>query len=250
MTSDLAYHVEFAGRDERDLSRQGVRLSRTRAGRCGAEFPEYTSLAPTVVEDVRHVTAVEGTQLTLVCRLNKEVAEARLVEADDEIAEFAAGRGREERVPRQLDAGRSRSDSNCSWSIATVATNRLPAEIVVNVTPNRPPKIALERPAGTSTYRRSKSCNLKAKVTDDFGVERYGVSYALGGDEPQEIDVAPDAKLAAATRPNDAKPPTAGSQQALTMSSISNRSRPSRTSWSRISSGPRTSAPTASRGGR
>ena len=30
-------------------------------------FPEYTSLEPAVVEDVRHVTAVEGTKLTLVC---------------------------------------------------------------------------------------------------------------------------------------------------------------------------------------
>ena len=45
-------------------------------------FPSYTSLEPKTVEDIRHVTAVEGTELTLLCRLNKDVATARLVDAE------------------------------------------------------------------------------------------------------------------------------------------------------------------------
>ena len=45
-------------------------------------FPGYTSLEPKTVEDIRHVTAVEGTELTLLCRLNKDVATARLVDAE------------------------------------------------------------------------------------------------------------------------------------------------------------------------
>ena len=64
--------------------------------------------------------------------------------------------------------------------------SRLPAEIVVNVTPNRPPKIALERPGRDVEVSPLEELQLKATVTDEFGVERYGVSYALGGDEPRE----------------------------------------------------------------
>jgi len=43
-------------------------------------FPRYTGQAAKTVEDIRHVTAVEGTELTLLCRLNKDVIAARLVD--------------------------------------------------------------------------------------------------------------------------------------------------------------------------
>ena len=72
-------------------------------------------------------------------------------------------------------------------SIATGRGNRLPAEIVVNVTPNRPPKIAIERPARDVEVSPLEELQLKATVSDDFGVFKTGVSYALGGDEPQEV---------------------------------------------------------------
>ena len=48
-------------------------------------FRDYTSLEPKTVEDIRHVTAVEGTELTLLCRLNKDVATARLVDAKGQV---------------------------------------------------------------------------------------------------------------------------------------------------------------------
>ena len=40
------------------------------------------ALEPKVVEDIRHVTAVEGTELTLICRLNKDVTSATLVDKE------------------------------------------------------------------------------------------------------------------------------------------------------------------------
>jgi len=43
------------------------------------KYPEYTRLAEKVLEDTRSITAVEGTRATLTFRLNKPVAEARLV---------------------------------------------------------------------------------------------------------------------------------------------------------------------------
>ncbi len=204
VTSDLTYHVEFAGRasdkyhvkvfDYPELVRADAEL----------KFPEYTSLAPTVIEDVRHVTAVEGTQLTLVCRLNKEVAEARLSGADDE------------KVELKQDSA-EKNIYRTSWTLAKSQRfklqlvdrdgrgSRLPAEIVVNVTPNRPPKIALERPGRDVEVSPLEELQLKAKVTDDFGVERYGVSYALGGDEPRDVILNAQAKLQATKATEKAK---------------------------------------------
>ena len=51
-------------------------------------FPSYTGMKPKTALDIRHVTAVEGTELTLICRLNKEVATARLVDAGGQTIEL------------------------------------------------------------------------------------------------------------------------------------------------------------------
>ena len=75
--TDLAYRVEHGGAST-DTYQVKVfeypELVRTDAK---LVFPKYTSLEPKTVEDIRHVTAVEGTELTLLCRLNKKVATAR-----------------------------------------------------------------------------------------------------------------------------------------------------------------------------
>jgi hypothetical protein len=205
VTSDLTYRVSFARRssdtyhvkvfDYPELVRADAELA----------FPDYTSLAPTIVEDVRHVTAVEGTHLTLVCRLNKQVVEARLVAADDQSTDLRQDSG-EKNVYR------------ASWTLTKSQRfklqlvdrdgrgNRLPAEIIVNVTPNRPPKITLERPARDVEVSPLEELQLKAKVTDDFGIRRYGVSYALGGDEPHEIVLPEGANRQVTSDARDSQP--------------------------------------------
>ena len=92
--TDLAYRVEFDGREHRDLSRPRVRVPRARAHRRQLVFPAYTALEPKTVEDIRHVTAVEGTELTLLCRLNKDVATAQLVDEKGQAIALDAGRTR------------------------------------------------------------------------------------------------------------------------------------------------------------
>ena len=69
-------------------------------------FPEYTSLEPKTVEDIRHVTAVEGTELTLLCRLNKDVATARLVDEKGSRRRARARRRGQPRLPRRPSAHR------------------------------------------------------------------------------------------------------------------------------------------------
>ncbi|MEO2092153.1 MAG: hypothetical protein ABGY75_22080, partial [Gemmataceae bacterium] len=67
----LAYHVEFPGGrsdtfrvtvyEHPELRRVDARLV----------FPPYTALDPKDVQDVRHISAVEGTEITLLCQTNK-----------------------------------------------------------------------------------------------------------------------------------------------------------------------------------
>ncbi|HEY3394499.1 MAG TPA: DUF4175 family protein [Lacipirellulaceae bacterium] len=187
--NDLSYHVEFAGRrsetyrvkvfDYPELERADVKLV----------YPEYTSLPPAVIEDVRQVTAVEGSKITLAFRLNKEVSEARLVES---------GGGKVELKQHPKDATIYRT----SWTLAKSRRfklqlvdrdgrgNRLPAEMVVNVTPNRPPTIKFERPARDVEVSSIEELQLKASLSDDFGVVRSGLTYAVGGGKQHDVMLA------------------------------------------------------------
>ena len=115
--TDLAYRVEFDGRSTETYH---VRSSNTPSW-CGptpsSVFPAYTALEPKTVEDIRHVTAVEGTELTLLCRLNKDVATARLVDEKGQAIELDPRSSRRApRLPRDLHARRPAAASRSSWS--------------------------------------------------------------------------------------------------------------------------------------
>lgn len=198
--SELRYRVEFSGRrsdtyhvkvfDYPELVRADAQL----------EYPEYASLPSKTLEDVRHITAVEGTRLELVCRLNKDVAEAKLIDA--------AG----EEVNLRQDAT-TKSVYRANWTLHKSQRfklrlsdrdgrgSRLPAEIAIDVTPNRPPKIVLERPGRDVDVSPLEEFQVKANAVDDFGIERFGLSLALGGEEPREIVPAAAGNEAAALQP-------------------------------------------------
>jgi hypothetical protein len=203
--NDLSYHVEFAGRrsetyrvkvfDYPELVRADAKL----------KYPAYTLLPPAVVEDVRQVTAVEGTTLSLAFRLNKEVAEARLVEAGGEKIDLIQDPKSATIYGTSLMLGESRR-----FKMQLVDSegrgNRLPAEILVKVTPNRPPTIKFEHPARDVDVSPLEELQLKATVSDDFGIVQCGFTYSLGGGEPRDV-----------TLPNgaDLKPQAAATQQSV-----------------------------------
>ncbi len=78
--TDLTYRVEFAGRSSETYHVRVFEYPELKRADAKLVFPGYTGHEPKIVEDIRHVTAVEGTELTLLCRLNKDVASAKLVD--------------------------------------------------------------------------------------------------------------------------------------------------------------------------
>ena len=115
--ADLSYRVEFEGKSTpRRITSTCSNTPSSSAPTPSWSFLEYTSLEPKTVEDIRHVTAVEGTELTLLCRLNKDVATARLVDAEGTGDRADAAPGRQPRLPRDLDAHRPAALPASSWS--------------------------------------------------------------------------------------------------------------------------------------
>ena len=111
--TDLAYRVEHAGKSTDTFQVKVFEYPELVRTDAKLIFPSYTSLEPKTVEDIRHVTAVEGTELTLLLRLNKRVTTAELVDAENKAIEL---RGDEAGpcLPRDHDANRSRDGSRSS----------------------------------------------------------------------------------------------------------------------------------------
>ena len=142
--------------------------------------------SPKTVEDIRHVTAVEGTELTLLCRLNKDVATARLVDAkghDDRLEPTRRGN-------HVYRATLTLAEPSLQVQLVDqggAAPTSWPTEIVANVTRNRPPVVKMTQPAHDVQVSPLEELKLKAELEDDFGLLRHGLSYRMAGGEPHEI---------------------------------------------------------------
>lgn len=153
-------------------------------------YPAYTGLEERLVQDVRTVSAVEGTELTLVCHLNKAVASATLTEATlteeatDPIEVVAAGDPLTREAKLTLKKSRR---LRLRLVDAEGRQNKSPIEFAINVLPNKPPDLKLAFPAHDVEVSPLEETEVKATAWDDFGLKRFGLTYALAGGEPADV---------------------------------------------------------------
>ncbi len=183
---DFRYRVRYASESSPNYQVTVFEFPALVSADAVLDFPAYTSLDTRTVQDVRHITAVEGTTLTLLCHLNKPVVRAQLRDADAPAMDletdpadptthtitFPLTKSRRLFLHLEDDAGRA---------------NKLPPEFVVTVTPNRRAEIALAFPAHDVEVSPIEELQLAAKVWDDYGLSRVGITYQLGDAAPQDI---------------------------------------------------------------
>jgi hypothetical protein len=149
-------------------------------------YPEYTALDERLVQDVRTVSAVEGTELKLLCYINKPVASATLVEEGSPPLALAASD--KEPLAWQVSL---RCDKSRRLRLHLVdeegRKNKNPDEITINVLPNKPPDLKLAFPAHDVEVSPLEETDVRATAWDDFGLRRFGLSYALAGADPTEV---------------------------------------------------------------
>ena len=114
--TDLAYRVEFDGKST-DTFHVHV-----------FEYPELERTDAKLVFPALHVARAQdrrghparhgrrGDRADLLCRLNKDVATARLVDTEGKAIALAPRRGRQPRLPRDHDARRPQALQASSWS--------------------------------------------------------------------------------------------------------------------------------------
>ena len=151
-------------------------------------YPDYSGLDSKLIEDTVRVSAVEGTELTWICFLNKAGITAELVDAEgtrtpmkesDEYpgavtAVFVLSKSSRMKLELVDEVGRK---------------NKYPPELVARVLPNRPPSLKLTQ-GGDLTVSPLEEVELGADIRDDFGMSRLGLSYTFHRDPPKEVVLA------------------------------------------------------------
>lgn len=148
-------------------------------------FPGYTSLDQRLVQDIRRVSAVEGTELRLLCYLNKDVSEAKLIPKEGDAIPLEAT-GEETCYAATMTLTKSRR-----FMLELVDSegrrNKQPPKFIITVIPNKPPDLKLVQPSRDTQVSPIEELDLKANVWDDFGVSRFGIAYAMGADDPSDV---------------------------------------------------------------
>ncbi len=199
--ADLSYHVEYDGLRSETYRVKVFEYPAVERVDAQLTYPAFTGLEPKTIEDIRHVTAVEGTELTLIVRLNKPVAEARF--ADAKLGDLSLRS--DESDPRVVRTTLKLTESRrltAQLVDREGRKNKHPVEIAVQVTPNRPATITIKQPTHDVQVSPLEELELLAILEDDFGVVRQGLQYTTADGESHEMtlgsDAAPAKKIDAA----------------------------------------------------
>ena len=197
---EMSYRVAFDGGTSPTYRVKVFTFPEVRKVDAHLAYPSYTALESKTLEDVRHVTAVEGTTLGLTFRLNKEVAQARLVDEKGNATplELVAG------PPPVNKAGEAEPVYQTSWVLAEShkykvelvdrdgRKNKTPTDLAVNVTVNRPATVVMTAPGRDVRVSPVEELKVQARTEDDFGVVRHGINYVPPVGEAVDLVIDPD----------------------------------------------------------
>lgn len=175
----LSYHVAFPGGQSETYQVTVFEYPRLVRADARLSYPTYTQLDDRLIEDTLRVTAVEGSALTWLCHLNKDVREAKLVDEDGNETDLSPDSAAPHAFAATIELTRSRR-----WELQLVdaegKSNIHPVQLVGRVVPNRPAdiKLALARDLRVSPL---EEIPIQASFKDDFSLLRFGVSYTMAG---------------------------------------------------------------------
>ena len=133
----LDYAVELGGQTTPTYHVTVFEYPRLEKADAKLVYPSYTGLEPRVVQDVRTLSVVEGTELTLTCYLNKSVKSATLLEDKQPPIVLAAAPGEKPAYQTTI-----RCDETRRLKLELVddagRKNVKPAQFTINVLPNQP----------------------------------------------------------------------------------------------------------------
>lgn len=192
VTEAFDYHVELGGQKSKSFHVAVFEYPKLERADARLVYPSYTGLEERLVQDVRTVSVVEGTKVTLICNLNKSVKSATLTAKGSDPLVLAAAPG--ERPVYQVTITAEKSQRLKLELIDDAGRKNVEqSEISINVVPNKPPTLKLVQPARDLEVSPLEELDLKATAWDDFGLKRIGLSFAIAGQPLVDVILGKDA---------------------------------------------------------
>jgi hypothetical protein len=188
------YHIEFDGRKTGDFKITVFDYPSLVRADAFLHFPDYTGLTNKTILDTRRISAIEGTRLTYTFQLNKSVTKAVLVSTNHSI-HLAL----KDNAVALLDDFVLTNSARYTLALedAEGRSNKFPADIVIQVLPDRPPELKLLFPNGDQRVSRLEELQLQAEARGEFGLLKYGVGFGPAGQDPRLVE------LGQSTPPNE-----------------------------------------------
>ncbi|MHC4510773.1 MAG: hypothetical protein ACYTAO_17760, partial [Planctomycetota bacterium] len=193
VNQDLLYHIEYQGRRTRDFR---IRVYENPALiRADAKiiYPSFTKLSEKVIKDTRQISTVEGSRVVLTFILNKAVTTAQLLPREGSALELTVDTEHPNVYTTSLITNQSQR-YELQLTDAQGLTNEVPQRFSIDVHKNLPPELKPVFPNRDVVASALEELSLEAKVSDDYGVTDYGLSYALAGTESKDIALGPAAE--------------------------------------------------------
>ena len=151
------------------------------------QSPTYAQQEDKRVINTRRVSVVDGAQVVWDLKLNKEVASAQWIDENGKTTQLA---------PLSEDPTNYRIEETPTGSTRyrlelvdqQGRTEKMSEEFIVKVIPNREPELKLTS-ASDQRVSPIQEMMVGAKVQDDFGIQRAGISISIGDKEPNEIEL-------------------------------------------------------------
>jgi hypothetical protein len=183
---DLTYRIDYDGHQTRDYKVTVFDLPALVRSDLELRFPSYTELPAKRLEDAFVATVVEGSTISIACRLNKPGIKATLVDKNGislpmrpdssnpriHIADFTPTGLHRLQLKLIDEAGRQ---------------NRDPEEFRFEAKPNTPPEIAFVFPAQDVKVSPLEEVHIEATAWDDFGLIETGLVLTVPGRPPLTI---------------------------------------------------------------
>jgi hypothetical protein len=176
------------------------------------EPPSYSKQPMRVVKNTRRVTVPEGSKLTWMCTVNKPLKSVTLLPVANKKAQ-ADGRpnvtgNATDPIARPIALHANASNPlvyeatievshEQQWHLQLLddanRSSKVKEVLSVKITPNLPPEIKKEN-AGDLTVSPLEEFTVGAKIREDFGLLRAGVSYQLASQEMTDVVIAAESK--------------------------------------------------------
>jgi len=190
VTNHFTYRVESDVGSSPDFKVTVFEFPRLERSIADVTYPDYTGRPKKRIEDTRRVTAVEGSHLDLTLQLNKPVVSALLQPRATNLPAIvllaASNQPLASLAQHLLSTG---GTYDLRLVDADGRTNKLPAQFVFEVPPNRPPELKLALPRGDIRPSALEELNFDGTVWDDFGILRYGLGFVRVGAEPDLVEL-------------------------------------------------------------